>query len=70
MADSLSERLGVLSNGAQGDFANRRDKKVQVGELLIVVLLYYTTTIMVTKFGFSSFGIIILLYYLLLVQGT
>lgn len=29
MADLLSEKLGVLSNGAQGDFANRRDKKVQ-----------------------------------------
>lgn len=30
MADVLSERLGVLSNGAKGEFANRRDKKVQV----------------------------------------
>lgn len=30
MADLLSEKLGVLSNGAKGDFANRRDKKVQV----------------------------------------
>ncbi|KAL7526907.1 hypothetical protein ACHAWF_001964, partial [Thalassiosira exigua] len=30
MADVLSERLGVMSNGAKGDFANRRDKKVQV----------------------------------------
>ena len=29
MADLLSEKLGVLSNGAQGDYANRRDKKVQ-----------------------------------------
>jgi len=29
MADLLSEHLGVMSNGAQGDFANRRDKKVQ-----------------------------------------
>lgn len=29
MADLLSEKLGVMSNGAQGDFANRRDKKVQ-----------------------------------------
>lgn len=29
MADLLSEKLGVLSNGAQGVFANRRDKKVQ-----------------------------------------
>lgn len=30
MADLLSEKLGVLSNGTQGEFANRRDKKVQV----------------------------------------
>lgn len=30
MADALSERLGLMSNGTQGDFANRRDKKVQV----------------------------------------
>lgn len=30
MADALSERLGLLSNGTQGEFANRRDKKVQV----------------------------------------
>ena len=30
MADRLSERLGVRSNGTQGDWANRRDKKVQV----------------------------------------
>lgn len=30
MADALSERLGVLSNGTQGDFATRRNKKVQV----------------------------------------
>ncbi len=29
MADAFSEHLGVLSNGAKGDFANRRDKKVQ-----------------------------------------
>eukprot|EP00571_Detonula_confervacea_P012019 CAMPEP_0172305252 /NCGR_PEP_ID=MMETSP1058-20130122/6570_1 /TAXON_ID=83371 /ORGANISM="Detonula confervacea, Strain CCMP 353" /LENGTH=965 /DNA_ID=CAMNT_0013016783 /DNA_START=201 /DNA_END=3098 /DNA_ORIENTATION=+ len=29
MADLLSEKLGVLSNGTKGDFANRRDKKVQ-----------------------------------------
>ena len=29
MADAFSEYLGVLSNGAQGEFANRRDKKVQ-----------------------------------------
>ena len=29
MADLLSEKLGGLSNGAEGDFANRRDKKVQ-----------------------------------------
>jgi hypothetical protein len=29
MADKLSEKLGVLSNGAQGHFANRRDKRVQ-----------------------------------------
>jgi len=29
MADKLSEKLGVLSNGAQGVYANRRDKKVQ-----------------------------------------
>lgn len=29
MADALSEKLGVLTNGTQGDFANRRDKKVQ-----------------------------------------
>ncbi|KAL7527822.1 hypothetical protein ACHAXR_007267 [Thalassiosira sp. AJA248-18] len=29
MADLLSEKLGVLTNGAQGDFANRRDKEVQ-----------------------------------------
>eukprot|EP00571_Detonula_confervacea_P013686 CAMPEP_0172306690 /NCGR_PEP_ID=MMETSP1058-20130122/7705_1 /TAXON_ID=83371 /ORGANISM="Detonula confervacea, Strain CCMP 353" /LENGTH=925 /DNA_ID=CAMNT_0013018657 /DNA_START=324 /DNA_END=3101 /DNA_ORIENTATION=+ len=29
MADLMSEKLGVMSNGAQGDFANRRDKKVQ-----------------------------------------
>eukprot|EP00578_Thalassiosira_sp_NH16_P030550 CAMPEP_0181081758 /NCGR_PEP_ID=MMETSP1071-20121207/3266_1 /TAXON_ID=35127 /ORGANISM="Thalassiosira sp., Strain NH16" /LENGTH=963 /DNA_ID=CAMNT_0023163313 /DNA_START=212 /DNA_END=3103 /DNA_ORIENTATION=+ len=29
MADLLSERLGVMSNGAKGDFANRRDKKIQ-----------------------------------------
>jgi len=33
MASMLSERLGVLSNGTQGDFANRRDKKVQVSGL-------------------------------------
>jgi hypothetical protein len=30
VASMLSERLGVLSNGTQGDFANRRNKKVQV----------------------------------------
>ena len=30
MADVLSERLGLMSNGTQGDFAKRRDKKVQV----------------------------------------
>ena len=30
MADALSERLGLLSNGTKGEFANRRDKKVQV----------------------------------------
>jgi hypothetical protein len=30
MASMLSERLGVLSNGTHGDFANRRNKKVQV----------------------------------------
>jgi hypothetical protein len=30
MADALSERLGVLSNGTAGDYKNRRDKKVQV----------------------------------------
>ena len=29
MADALSEKLGVLSNGTKGDFANRRDKRVQ-----------------------------------------
>ena len=29
MAEALSERLGVLSNGTEGDFKNRRDKKVQ-----------------------------------------
>lgn len=29
MADALSEHIGVLSNGTQGDFCNRRDKKVQ-----------------------------------------
>mmetsp|Transcript_32066 Transcript_32066/g.65415 ORF Transcript_32066/g.65415 Transcript_32066/m.65415 type:complete len:694 (+) Transcript_32066:419-2500(+) len=29
MADAFSEYLGVLSNGAQGEYANRRDKKVQ-----------------------------------------
>eukprot|EP00985_Skeletonema_marinoi_P033822 scaffold42277_cov153-Skeletonema_marinoi.AAC.1 len=29
MADLLSEKLGVLSNGTKGDFANRRDKRVQ-----------------------------------------
>eukprot|EP01082_Thalassiosira_pseudonana_P003715 g3607.t1.3.5e174189 g3607 g3607.t1 contig12:2413065-2415727(-) len=29
VADAFSEHLGVLSNGAKGDFANRRDKKVQ-----------------------------------------
>ena len=47
MADSLSERLGVLSNGAQGDFANRRDKKVQVSELQLFYCTIHTT-IMVT----------------------
>jgi hypothetical protein len=30
MASMLSERFEVLSNGAQGDFKNRRNKKVQV----------------------------------------
>ena len=29
MADALSERLGVLSNGTEGEYANRRDKRVQ-----------------------------------------
>jgi hypothetical protein len=29
LASVLSERLGVLSNGAQGDFKYRRNKKVQ-----------------------------------------
>ena len=29
MADALSEHIGVLSNGTQGDYCNRRDKKVQ-----------------------------------------
>lgn len=29
MADALSDHLGVLSNGVEGEFANRRDKKVQ-----------------------------------------
>ena len=29
MADALSERLGVMSNGTEGSYANRRDKKVQ-----------------------------------------
>jgi len=29
VADALSERLGVLGNGARGTFANRRDKRVQ-----------------------------------------
>lgn len=29
MADALSEKFGVLSNGTKGDFANRRDKRVQ-----------------------------------------
>ena len=28
MADVLSENLGLMTNGAQGDFANRRDKYV------------------------------------------
>ena len=48
MADLLSEKFCVLSNGAKGDFANRRDKKVQVrllspsrfdGASLVVVYL-------------------------------
>jgi len=30
MASMLSERLGMLSNRTHGDFANRRNKKVQV----------------------------------------
>lgn len=38
MADVLSERLGVLSNGAKGEFANRRDKKVQVRFCLVSFL--------------------------------
>ncbi len=39
MASMLSERLGVLSNGAQGDFKNRRNKKVQVSGRWYIDLL-------------------------------
>ena len=29
VADALSERLGVMSNGTRGEYKNRRDKRVQ-----------------------------------------
>lgn len=33
MADLLSEKLGLLSNGTKGEFAMRRDKKVQASAI-------------------------------------
>lgn len=64
MADLLSEKLGVLSNGAKGDFANRRDKKVQVSFILCNELYCWICESLLRVFHGTDFICMHALYYL------